>query len=204
MINRILRERIQITEESNIFFCSDIHFSHSNVINFDKRPFDNVIEMNEIIIKNWNDTVRPNDKVFYLGDFAFASKNKINELAWRLNGKIYFIMGNHDKYSILDKTGRFEGIWEGGEIYIKYDDNSEKDYQHIVMSHYPMLVWNKHSHGSVMIHGHCHQNMKSTHQDYYKRRVEDMGINGWDYKPVSFKQLMDRMENRLIVTIDHH
>ena len=57
---------------SNIFFTSDSHFGHENIIRFCKRPFNSVREMNEELIHRWNSKVRPNDIVFHLGDFCWG------------------------------------------------------------------------------------------------------------------------------------
>ena len=56
-----------------IFYTSDLHISHANVIRFDNRPYESVAEMDEALIKNWNEVVKPNDEVYILGDFAFQN-----------------------------------------------------------------------------------------------------------------------------------
>lgn len=111
----------------NIFFASDYHFWHTNVIAFDKRPFlfepslgypDNIKDksnldvesMNEALIENWNSVVGPNDVVFYGGDLCWREKESTKAITDRLNGKIYFIMGNHDDYKIIKSLDRFEMI----------------------------------------------------------------------------------------------
>lgn len=60
------------TNEQNIFFTSDTHFWHENIIKFCNRPFSSVEEMNDTIIENWNKVVGENDIVFHLGDFVFV------------------------------------------------------------------------------------------------------------------------------------
>lgn len=75
-----------------IFLISDLHLDHENIIRHCHRPFRNVHEMNSTLINNWNRVVRRNDIVFFLGDLAG------NTDYWyrKLNGKIFFIKGNHD------------------------------------------------------------------------------------------------------------
>ena len=84
-------------ENQNIYFASDYHIGHQNVIRFDGRPFKDLQEMHLTLIENWNSVVQDEDIVFYLGDFAFKDRGEDVWFRKQLNGKIYFIMGNHDK-----------------------------------------------------------------------------------------------------------
>ena len=79
-----------------IYVTSDPHFSHSNIIKYCNRPFSTVEEMDETLIKNWNDVVRPEDTVICLGDFALTSKEEIIRIGKSLNGNKILILGNHD------------------------------------------------------------------------------------------------------------
>jgi len=81
-----------------IWFTSDTHFYHKNIIKFTNRPWNTVEEMNNALINNWNEVVKPNDTVFHLGDFAFTSNGNWKKLINELNGKIYLILGNHKIY----------------------------------------------------------------------------------------------------------
>lgn len=80
----------------SVFFTSDTHFYHTNIIDFCRRPFMNIEAMNETLIANWNKVVGTNDIVFHLGDFCLGDSAKWNGILDRLNGKIYLILGNHD------------------------------------------------------------------------------------------------------------
>lgn len=72
---------------NNIFFSSDLHFGHKNIIKYCTRPFESVEEMNKKLIENWNSVVTNDDTVFFLGDAGFGSVTKICECVKRLNGK---------------------------------------------------------------------------------------------------------------------
>jgi len=100
------------------FIISDTHFGHDNIIKYCNRPFRNSAEMDEALIKNWNETVSNKDTVFLLGDFALASKERCQIIMNSLNGTKNLIMGNHDNYTenfyreIGFKTvSRFPIIW---------------------------------------------------------------------------------------------
>ncbi len=81
----------------NIFFTSDQHFGHKNIIKFSNRPFNSVEEMDEMMIQRWNEKVGETDEVYHLGDVGLASSGKLRKILERLNGKIYLIKGNHEK-----------------------------------------------------------------------------------------------------------
>jgi len=80
-----------------IFITADHHFHHKNIIEYCKRPFKTVEEMDKVMIEKWNRKVGKDDLVIHLGDFAIGSKTKIKETKDRLNGTIVLIKGNHDK-----------------------------------------------------------------------------------------------------------
>lgn len=204
----ILRDKIQTNEDQRVYFASDYHFWHKNVIRFDGRPYDSVVDMNEDVILKWNNKVNENDLVYYLGDMAFAGQERTTELVWRLNGKITFILGNHDRLRIINRTKRFEGIYDYGELWVQQEGNETIDgkplTQHICMSHYPMMVWNKHHRGSWMLHGHCHNNLRGNAVEFYQRKIEDMGLNHWNYEPASFEEVKAVMDKKVISSIDHH
>ncbi len=84
--------------KQDTWFISDTHFYHANIIKYCNRPFNNVEEMNQILIDNWNENIKKNDIVYFLGDFSF----KPNEVINRLNGNIIFLLGNHDKSNIIN------------------------------------------------------------------------------------------------------
>ena len=81
------------------FIISDTHFGHKNIITYCNRPFVSVEEMDEAMIKNWNETVSNDDTVLHLGDFGFGSKEYIGSIIKRLNGRKILIKGNHDNWS---------------------------------------------------------------------------------------------------------
>jgi calcineurin-like phosphoesterase family protein len=183
------------------WFTSDLHFNHKNIIRFSNRPFANVDEMNEAMISNWNELVDPQDDIYMLGDFAFVNKkSQVENLFRRLNGHIHWIFGNHDK-SFRNSEGC---AWSGDYKEIKVGT------QKFVLSHYPMVSWNGQYRGTIMLHGHCHGNLK---HDGTKLRL-DVGVDCWDWKPVSVEQILSEIDSikknnmrnhkQEIVTDDHH
>lgn len=191
-------------DHQNIWFASDYHFCHANVIKYDVRPFNNVDEMNRTLIDNWNEVVDDNDVVFYLGDLSFDKNGlKTQHIVDELKGKIHFILGNHDHDRDIKKLNRFESVSDYINLSVTDEDNPRKR-QGIMMMHYPILSWDKAHHGDWHLHGHCHQSLVLNYPEYYNRKVLDLGCNGWDYKPVSYQEIKKIMQTKSITSIDHH
>lgn len=175
-----------------IWFTSDTHFGHAKISAYSGRPFRDVAEMDQALINNWNERVKPGDTVYHLGDFAFVRDTEDAErYIDHLNGQIHFIRGNHDHKQTRKAKG-FVEILDYKEIKVGE--------QHIVLCHYPMMVWNKHHHGSWMLHGHCHGNLKGQQN----RRIIDVGVDPQKYKPVSFEEVQVMMKDREFIPVDHH
>lgn len=195
-------------EKQNIYFCSDFHLSHRNVLKFDNRPYSTVEEMHVDLIKKWNSVIKDDDIIYYLGDLSMGNKNVTNWFINSLNGKIHFILGNHDKMKDIIKFNRWEHVYEyGTEINVKDDDIKNArgiGYQRIIMSHYPILSWNKSHYGSWHIHGHCHGSLMKEFPEYYERKVIDVGCNVIGYKPLSYTETKIIMSNKIIKGVDHH
>lgn len=195
--------RIKLNHQ-NIWFASDYHFLHANVIKYDNRPFEDVLEMNEVLIDNWNELVDDKDIVFYLGDLSFERNgNETKKIVDQLKGKIHYILGNHDDEKKIAKLNRFETISDYVNLLVDDEDNPRKK-QGIIMMHYPILSWDKAHHGDWHLHGHCHQSLANKKIDYYNRKVLDVGCNGWDYKPVSYHEIKNVMNTKEIENVDHH
>src|SRR5437667_5590938 len=80
-----------------VFFTSDTHFGHSGALGLYRRPFASVAAMNEGLVERWNETVRPDDVVWHLGDFAIRQRPAVvAELLARLNGRKHLVAGNND------------------------------------------------------------------------------------------------------------
>lgn len=184
---------------SDIFFVSDTHWGHANVIRYSNRPFTDVDHMNEILVKNWNEVVKPEDTVWHLGDFAFMSYPEFKKLIWRLNGNINVCLGNHDKVIIghqkeLLSMGKIKSIQHYVELKIEGTM--------IVLAHYGHRVWNKSHYGSIMLYGHSHGSLPP-----FGKSV-DVGVDckeiTSEYRPVSLEEVNNYMSKRSFQSVDHH
>lgn len=113
-----------------IWFTSDNHFWHKNVIRLCNRPFAHLHEMHEYMIQEWNKRVKDNDKIYVLGDFSFANKTMTKPIIDRLKGHKILILGNHDRHAAKMVDMGFQEVHEN--IYI---DIGHK--QRVYLSHFP-------------------------------------------------------------------
>ena len=128
-----------------IYFISDTHFGHKNIINYCDRPFNTVEQMNEFMIKQWNSVVSKKDVVYHLGDFSLSPKPDTLNIMEQLNGTKYLIKGNHDTY-----TNQFYRDIGFKEVY----DHPIIIQEFLVLSHEP-IPW-KISPIFLNLYGHIH------------------------------------------------
>lgn len=179
---------------SDVWFTSDNHWDHARVIEFSKRPFESVEEMNEMMVQNWNAVVKPGDRIYHLGDFSLGSEERAIKFAKRLNGQKYLLFGNHDRK--LRKSKEFLSQW----IWTKDLDIITVDGQQIVLCHYPFLTWASSHRGAWDLHGHCHGSLTP---DAWAHRV-DVGVDAWNMSPVSLEEIKVVMKTKTFRPVDHH
>jgi calcineurin-like phosphoesterase family protein len=177
-----------------VWFTSDTHFGHGNVIKYSGRPFADVNEMNEKLVLNWNANVKPGDVVYHLGDFALCDAERAIAIVKRLAGQKYLVFGNHDKALRKDKD--FLGHW----IWTKDMTDITVGSQRIVLAHYAMRVWNQSHRGAWQLHGHSHGSLK---EEPHLLQC-DVGVDCWNQRPVSFEELAAKMAKKEYKPVDHH
>lgn len=184
---------------SNIYFVSDTHWGHKNIIQYSNRPYNNVDEMNEALIKNWNALVKPEDTVYHLGDFAFMPYREFKNTVRRLNGYINVVLGNHDNVisnNIKDLIS--SNSLASVQNYLEIKPAG----QMIVLFHYGQRVWNKSHHGSIHLYGHSHGSLPP-----FGKSV-DVGVDCKEitneYRPIHLDEVLTYMKNRVGEKVDHH
>ena len=121
---------------NNIYVTSDFHFCHNKDFIYAPRGFNSVAEMNETIIKNFNDIMDWNDILYILGDCFLNDNEEGMKLMRRIPGEKHIIWGNHDTDTRQILMGS-EFLFHGYAYPLKY-----KGY-HFYLSHYPTLTSNK-------------------------------------------------------------
>jgi calcineurin-like phosphoesterase family protein len=188
----------------NTFLSSDSHFFSESVIKNNDRPFHDADEMNTWMIKCWNNIVPKNATVYHLGDFSFGNRARSADLLSKLNGTIHLTKGNHDLNFNTDDG--FESISLIKKVRIHHRGIRRR----MILSHYPMMVWEGNHQGYVHCHGHCHG---SLHTDNHSLRY-DVGVDCWNYVPVSAAKIFDIADKQITynemaigrkyIAYDHH
>lgn len=156
------------------YYIADLHFFHEALNGkMDHRGFGSLEEMHEYMIAKWNGKVRKNDDVVILGDLSLGKAEETNEILRRLNGRLYLIQGNHDKfvgYRKLD-TDRFQWIKPYEEL---YDDKRK-----VILCHYPIMCYNGQyrvdgdgNPRTYMLYGHVHDTMDQRLLEQFQGIVE--------------------------------
>lgn len=197
---------ITLTPTQKIFFSSDQHFGHRNVIQFCKRPFDDEKHMGQSLTDNWNSVVSNDDIVVTMGDFFwFNDSHSIKKQVDKLNGKeIYIVLGNHDKRESFRRITdeRFHIVDGVTHIYLRCEDENrwtQKTYE-IVCCHYPLMTWAHRDKGAINLFGHIHSNEMRTPDEVdqdlplWKGQQLDVGVDNQNYKPVSFEDVLIQLE----------
>ena len=162
-----------------VFFTSDTHFRHKNIIKYDGRPYASSDEMTEALIKNWNLRIQPSDTVYHLGDVGVGRPEVLREILNRLNGKIFLIKGNHDDSATKPACkDRFEWIKD-------YHVAAFNGGVRIILFHYALRVWDCCHHGSWHLYGHSHGRLPPEEG----RLCLDIGVNSWNYFPLSLDEV---------------
>lgn len=170
-----------------IWFTSDTHFGHENILGFGDRPWDTIVSMNNEIIDNINYWVAPDDTLYHLGDYSFKiTPKEAADLRSRINCKdIHLIPGNHDQ------------DWSQPAVSWAFKVEEpicvlEIEKLKIILSHYPMADWQEISHGSIHLHGHIHSkgmkyNEINRMQGLYRY---DVGVDANDYRPLCLDEIL--------------
>ena len=183
-----------------IWFTSDHHFFHNNIIKYENRPFGSVEEMNRVMIERWNNVVKPKDLVYYVGDLIFSSKVLASKIISQLNGDKILIKGNHDKGTDFFLKNGFKSVHDELEIQIgehkvllchyPYRQSEEEiaklDYKVKYQDRRPE---NK---GKWLVHGHVHSAWK------IKGNMICCAVENWNYTPVSIDTILQIIEGKFV------
>lgn len=181
----------------NIWFNSDLHLSHANIIKYCKRPFVRTEfpeddkrhwdyeTMDETLVKNHNELVGSDDDVYNLGDLTFgrdANVDRARQLLRRMNGRHHFIFGNHDKIA-TQLSDMF--------VWMKHYHEFKQGEITIILFHYALRTWNHQFKGSMHLYGHSHGTLPED-----KSLSFDVGVDTHDFRPYHLDDIIKKMERK--------
>ncbi len=167
---------------ANLFFISDTHFGHANILSFlnpdgsPVRSFSSVEEMDQTMVDRWNSVVRHQDHVYHLGDVSM--KREYLDTVSRCNGHKRLVRGNHDIFRTKD--------------YLKYFDEiyASRVLDGMIFTHIPVYLGCL-GRFSVNVHGHVH----AQPQGHFGLNYYNVSVEMIDYTPVSLEDLKKRIKN---------
>ena len=189
---------------AKVFFTSDLHFGHENVIRFDNRPFETVEEMDAELIRRWNAKVGKGDLVYVLGDMIWKTRNSDAETLIRsLNGQIILIKGNHDRFLHNAKAkNALAGVKDYDDICVKLEDGTDR---RVVLCHYYIPFYNGHRWQAVHLHGHSHNSEEYLIEEAIKQKLRqdgfetcsyNVGCMHWNYEPVTVDEILAKADSK--------
>lgn len=197
------------------FFTADTHFLHGLMLMLRPGLGDSWDKQLLILVDRWNSVVRPGDLVYHLGDFALSwgkrtlwldpwgagverdSAAMVTRILGKLNGRKVLITGNHDRDAVTGSPG-WAGVFPAKTLNVVLPLSGEK--KRITLFHYAMRTWDKQHYGGWALHGHSHGNLPDA-----GGKTADVGVDVWDYRPVSLEALELWMSGRDVVPAgDHH
>lgn len=162
------------------FFIGDTHFGHSDVINFENRPFVDINDMDKSLINNWNTVVSDEDRIFMIGDFSFYAKEKTKEICLSLKGHKILIKGNHDTNSEeLYRECGFESVYSYPIILNEF----------WIISHEPLYLNKNMPYANIYGHVHANEIYKDASSHSFCACVERI-----NYTPMNWQEIKKKMK----------
>lgn len=190
-----------------IFFTSDLHIGHANIIRFSNRPFRDVDHMHEVLVNNYNSVVGVDSTCYFLGDVGITNTPTFSEVISKMNGRKVLILGNHDGGVNKMYDAGFDVVLHGATLLIAG--------QVVTLTHCPLLgiprenldgiphvagenwhgesrekmrKFSTHYRGQFHLHGHIHSPNGGRSQPVLGRQM-DVGVDANNYRPVSLSQV---------------
>lgn len=170
-----------------IFFTSDLHFGHEKIIRHCDRPFADANEMDAALIHNWNSAVGLKDEVYILGDFTMRPAAEAHGYLTQLNGRKYFISGNHDRFlkGFTPYMSDFEWV---KDYHVLHTEG-----RWLVLFHFPILEWYQLYRGGIHLYGHVHNSQRSAERlAALTGPAFNVGVDVNNFTPVSINEIFQK------------
>ena len=137
--------------------------------------------MDETLVQKWNAKIKPEDRIYHLGDFCWGSREDILKMTRRLHGHIILVLGNHDEIGDPKNYG-FASKHQLLEIKLNGT--------YITLCHYSMRVFNKSHFDAWALYGHSHGTLPP------EGKTWDVGVDYNNFEPLEFEEIKKIMESR--------
>ena len=165
-----------------VFFTGDTHFGHAGARALYRRPFPSVPDMDAAMQARWNAVIGPADEVWHLGDFAIGhAAAAMAALLERLHGRKHLVTGNNDGPATTGLAG-WASVLPYAELML--------DGRGLVLCHYAFRTWRNMGRGWLNLHGHSHGRLEPL------PRQVDVGVDAWDFRPMTLAQILARPRRR--------
>ncbi len=171
----------------NVWFTSDYHLFHSNIIKYCNRPYTNCFSMNKDIIDTINKRVHQDDLLFNLGDIGFNSVKYITDELSKINCDQIFVSGNHDRKSLINALIEKYIVFEKQTILnVYFNDIHYK----VHLAHNPDDIQYNNDENNIFLYGHLHE------KEVANRRYNQINV-GWDRfgRPIELKEIILMVSN---------
>jgi calcineurin-like phosphoesterase family protein len=174
---------------SDLYFTSDEHYGHGNIIRFCNRPFKSTDDHIRYSVEEHNKIVPKGARVYHDGDMFWRTLpvQKAHDIMDQLNGQHYFIWGNHDELIEDNPSLKKRFVW-CKDIAQVYHPKLNKP---LVLCHYAMHVWRNSHKGAYHLYGHTHANLPEQNNLSF-----DCGQDAQGFKPISIEDVIQRMEKK--------
>ena len=182
-----------------LYFTSDHHFGHANIIDYSGRPFTDVGAMDSALIDAWNDTVAPGDEVWHLGDVAMGRRDETLRAVTRLHGHKTLVAGNHDccwwghRHKLSYQYWRDAYVACGFAAIVDGETTLPLAAHTVTLSHFPYrndgpddekyAAYRPVDRDGWLLHGHVHERWRQ------RDRMINVGVDAWNYRPVSAQDI---------------
>jgi len=219
-----MKIKIKLLPNQNLFFTSDTHYNHNKICSANIetlgtiRMFPSLDEMNQTIIDNINNLVKPDDYLIHCGDVSFGGFDSMKYFLSQINCEnIILVLGNHDHHIENNKErirDRFIQVCDllDLELWVPLDKSLYENIQgqspwkkhRYFISHYPIMSWKDMNQGVMHVHGHVHLDSENK---IGSNKMIDCGMDGNDLKPYHYSEINRLLKNQPInspIKNDHH
>ncbi len=167
--------------KNDVWLISDTHFNHANILKFDDGRGDDFLSvdyMNKVMYERWNDSVKPGDIVYHLGDVFMGDREWFSKFWPKLHGRKRLIVGNHDDIKFLSRGSFFQKV-QMWRIIPEYG---------VVLTHVPIVLGEDHPKYKYNIHGHTHRYIVPD------SRYLNVCVENTDYAPIKLEDVIQKLK----------